>query len=165
VLAAVAILGIVYTLLADWAIQGLMAEGEAQRRLEASLLADRRLSELEATVEAGGVPPLGVTEAEQEGFILKVEVVPLDLALAGLTIEPTRTSGPEQPSAQGQSLLSAGPQGSASLLRRIDVRVSWTEGTSERAVGRTTFAFDRESARPLLEQLDAKALAQSGAAP
>jgi hypothetical protein len=149
VLAAVAILGIVYTLLADWAIQGLMAEGEAQRRLEASLLADRRLSQLEATIEAGAAPPLGVTEAEEEGFTLKVEVVPLDLALAGLKSEPMRTNGREEPS----------------LLRRIDVRVSWTEGTGERAVGRTTFAFDRESARPLLEQLDAKALAQSGATP
>jgi hypothetical protein len=165
VLAAVAILGIVYTLLADWAIQGLMAEGEAQRRLEASLLADRRLSQLEATIEAGAAPPLGVTEAEEEGFTLKVEVVPLDLALAGLKSEPMRTNGREERSVPDQSLLSAGPRGSPSLLRRIDVRVSWTEGTGERAVGRTTFAFDRESARPLLEQLDAKALAQSGATP
>ncbi len=52
VLAAVAILGIVYVVLADVAMQGLFAEGRAKRRLEASLKADLHLSELEVEIEA-----------------------------------------------------------------------------------------------------------------
>ena len=46
VLAAVALLGILYAVLARVAIEGLRAEGDSERRLEASLLADERVNDL-----------------------------------------------------------------------------------------------------------------------
>ena len=45
VLAAVSVLAIVYLVLANVAIEGLRAEGESMRRLEASLIADELLSD------------------------------------------------------------------------------------------------------------------------
>lgn len=160
VLAAVAILGIVYTLLADWAIQGLLAEGEARRRLDASLVADRVLGELEAAVEAGNAPPLGVEESEQDGFAVRVEVTAVDLVQAGLEAEPLETRDRRrQEAGESGSFLAAGAQGAPSAMRRIHVSVTWEEGLREVETTRTTFALDREPIRALLEQLDAEAIA------
>ncbi len=46
VLAAVAVLGLLYTVLASAAVQGLRSEGESRRRLEASLLMDEQLVQI-----------------------------------------------------------------------------------------------------------------------
>jgi prepilin-type N-terminal cleavage/methylation domain-containing protein len=153
VLVAVAVLGIVYTLLAQIAAQGLRAEGESRRELRASLLADRTLFELESGAELGTVPPVGSQpEREEDGFLVNVEVEPYPLDL------PERSPRARQEQAGGSrtaSLLHAGPGNAAPALRRIDVRVSWSEGTSELEVRRTSFALDREAAGPLLEALAA----------
>ena len=80
VLAAVAVLGIVYVVVAQGAIEGLQTQGDAGRRLRASLLADRTLSELELAVAAGAAPEIGETQASEEDFAVVVEVAPFDLA-------------------------------------------------------------------------------------
>jgi len=81
VLAAVAVLGLVYSVLATAAIQGLRAEGDAGRRFRASLLADQRITEVEAQVAAGQTPEIGETEARAEEFTVRTVVKALDLAI------------------------------------------------------------------------------------
>ena len=59
VLGAVAVLAILYTVLASVAIQALRAEGESRRRMEASLLIGEHMAALEAAIALGGVPDVG----------------------------------------------------------------------------------------------------------
>jgi prepilin-type N-terminal cleavage/methylation domain-containing protein len=166
VLAAVAILGIAYITLGSSGIQGLQHEGEARRRLEASLLADSVLSEIEAGLEAGAAPPLGEEESEADGFTIAVEVAPFSIVVPeeqdknGKRLGDARSrlggSGAQaqDPVIPGPSLLGddSGP-GVVSPLRRIDVRIVWNEGFGERSVSRTTFALDSEAARDTLEAI------------
>jgi prepilin-type N-terminal cleavage/methylation domain-containing protein len=144
VLAAVAILGGLYVVLADVAMQGLRAEGESQRRLEASLLADYHLSELEIQLEAGIAPELGRTESEEDAFRIELDVKPFEISLPDLRTDTGVVSGLPLP---------ADDPGAAALeaLRAIELTVSWLEGEEERSVVRTTYAFDLEAVSELLE--------------
>jgi prepilin-type N-terminal cleavage/methylation domain-containing protein len=153
VLAAVAILGIAYITLGSSGIQGLQHEGEARRRLEASLLADSVLSEIEAGLEAGAAPPLGEEESEADGFTIAVEVEPFSIVVPeeqdknGKRLGDARSrlggSGAQaqDPVIPGPSLLGddSGP-GVVSPLRRIDV--DHLERNRRALVSRTTFALD-----------------------
>jgi prepilin-type N-terminal cleavage/methylation domain-containing protein len=166
VLAAVAILGIAYITLGSSGIQGLQHEGEARRRLEASLLADSVLSEIEAGLEAGAAPPLGEKESEADGFTITVEIAPFSIVVPeeqgkdGKRLGDARSrlggsdAQAQEPVIPGPSLLGddSGP-GVVSPLRRIDVRIVWNEGFGERSVSRTTFALDSEAARDTLEAI------------
>jgi prepilin-type N-terminal cleavage/methylation domain-containing protein len=144
VLAAVAILGGLYIVLAGVAMQGLRAEGESQRRLEASLLADRQLSDLEIQLEAGILPAVGRTETEQGPFEVALDVQPFEMPL------------PEEGVEDGEGMESPPPEydpGAAALesLLAIELTVTWLEGGEERSVGRTTYALDLEAASGQLE--------------
>jgi prepilin-type N-terminal cleavage/methylation domain-containing protein len=151
VLAAVAVLGIVYVVVARAAIQGLQVEGDASRRLRASLLADRVLNDLELAMAAGSAPPVGRTEADEEDFAIVVEVTPFDVAtlLESARLEAAATSAPSSPLA----LLAPSARGAAAPLLSIGVRVSWIEGVIEQEVTRTSFAFDREAVSTQLEAI------------
>jgi prepilin-type N-terminal cleavage/methylation domain-containing protein len=171
VMAAVAVLGLVYTVLGRAGIQGLQHEGEAERRIAASLLADQVLEEIEAGLEAGVVPRLGEEEREVGEFAVAITVQPYDLLLP----EPEETApgatGERGPRRPGQSLrdeeadlgpsLLVGARGDPSPLRRIDVRVIWVEGFGERSVERTSFGLDAQAAQESLAALDAAAEASS----
>ena len=162
VLAAVAVLALVYTALAQAAMQGLSHEGDASRRLRASLLADLALAEIEGQLAAGVAPPAGLIEAEEEEFALSVEVRPFDLgafallageAAAALRAEPTGLEGaqPGEPSFQLLTALPAAP----SPLIEIEIRVAWVEGGFEQVVTRTSFAADPAAVAAALEGLGA----------
>ena len=86
VLAAAAVVGAAFTVLAQINIQGLRAEGTAMRRLEASLLADRVLSDMEAQLMMGVAPQVGRDEREMEGFWVfhRLMAVLLPVAASGL---------------------------------------------------------------------------------
>ncbi len=149
VLAAVVVVGITYGTFFRAGGDMLQREGENKRRIEASLLADRRLAEIEAEADRGLVPSEELTE-EQEGiFDIEVEVVP---ALIELTAHERGTpfggSAPDP-----NSLLGSPARPGSSTLRRIDVRVRWTEGYAEREIERTTFAFDPAGAQAVLQSL------------
>ncbi len=149
VLGAVALLAILYTALAGSAIEGLRSEGESRRRLEASLLADERLAEIELSLASGVVPPIGSAEEELERFRVVTEVQPLEL--------PPR---PESDAARAErtslaakraariaekdvpSLFAPPRSGTAPALLGIDVIVRWDDGIFEREVRRTTYALD-----------------------
>jgi hypothetical protein len=146
------VLGLVYTVQAGIAIQSLQAEGESGRKLRASLVADRTLAELEMNLDLGVGPPVGREEREEEDFVVEVEVAAFDLELPAARRRGRRERTSDEPAA---SLLHRGPGSSASPLRRIDVRVGWSEGVFEREVRRTSFALDAEAAAPILESLAA----------
>ena len=78
VMAAVLVLGMLYSVLATAAIQGLRSEGESKRRIEASLLADRWLSDLEIQLALGQVPEKGTQQEEVESYSVSTNVVPFD---------------------------------------------------------------------------------------
>jgi prepilin-type N-terminal cleavage/methylation domain-containing protein len=131
VLAAVAILGILYVVLADVAMQGLLSEGRSRRRLEASLVADQALSDIEIEMAFGGPPPDGRSEDEQEHFTVIVET------------EPFVVPVPPEESAPGVPVLDPTPPSEGlSSLREIVVTVSWLEGKNEHQLSRTTYGYD-----------------------
>lgn len=168
VMAAVLVLGLLYTVLADTAMRGLRSEGVSRRRTEASLLADDRLSQLELELALGQVPKTGEEEETVEPYHIGVRVEPWDPAPLLGAIEklakerapahrpggsgskppaqaPTATAAAAAGGAQApvlQSLFSPPRPGEEGRLRRIDVWVAWQEGDREERVARTTFAFD-----------------------
>jgi prepilin-type N-terminal cleavage/methylation domain-containing protein len=152
VMAAVAVLGLVYVVVARGAMQGLQTEGDASRRLRASLLADRVLTDLELNLAGGSAPALGQTETSEEEFTVVVEVSPFDIAslLEAANLEPPGPAASTTP----LELLNPSVRGGVPTLLTIAVGVAWMEGISEQEVTRTSFAFDLEAAAPLLETID-----------
>jgi len=140
VLAAVLVLGVLYTVLAGVAIEGLRSEGTSMRRIEASLLADRLLVELEEQIAAGSMPPIGVIEEEEDIFELAIEVRELDVA----SITPPELPGSEREAqrAGAPSLFGNDSGTQPSRLREIEVLIVWLEGDREFSVRRTSYAFD-----------------------
>jgi prepilin-type N-terminal cleavage/methylation domain-containing protein len=153
VLAAVAILAMVYVVLAGAAIQGLRAEGESERRLRASLVADEVLTELEAGLAAGAAPPLGSDQSQRGEFEVRVEVENFELPAGLLGAEPPPPGEERGGTAVLTSLLASTRPEMPGPLRSFRVEVAWSEVEEEHRVTRTTYAFDLEAARPLLEQI------------
>ncbi len=158
VMAAVAIFGLVYVVIARVAIGGLGLEGDAERRLRASLLADRALTEIEIALRAGAAPRLGRTERSEDEFRVAVDVAPLDPAQLGLAeaLAPPATGaalGAGTGATPAPSLLTPAPGSGAAALLGLEVHVRWDEGGVEQEVVRTSFALDLAAAAPLLEGL------------
>ena len=135
VMAAVALLGILYTVLARVAIEGLRAEGESKRRLEASLLADARMEATFNTLEGSvAMPPVGHSEVTEGDFTIALDVTmfqpPTEWGLADAEAPPPLLFGsaPGAPGALG--------------LRTVELTVSWLEGAEARHVSRTMFLVD-----------------------
>ena len=147
VMAAVIVLGLLYSLLASAAIGGLRAEGTSRRRLEASLLADQTLYELEGQILLGSLPEIGGSEEELDEYLVTVNVQPFDPT----PFLPQETEGRDEPTS---SLLDPPANVDESLLRILEVVVSWSEGLDEYRVVRTTFAYDVAAVAPLLGSFD-----------
>jgi len=147
VMAAVALLGILYTFLAKAATQGVRSEAESKRRMEASLLADATLAEIETRLALGETLQLERSEREEGDFEVSVEVTPFELPaeLAGETAAATTPGAPNP--------LGAGDAEAPNLLQRVEVRVVWKDGIFERSAERVTFAFDAEAAQALAQAL------------
>ena len=145
VLAAVAILGIWFAVLANVAIQGLRAEGENERRIRASLLADRTLTEIELNLDIDVLPDETADEFEEDEFAIRVEAVPFaDLEVGG-------ESDTNLVDVIAGELPSLAPD-----LYGIYVTVTWTEGAVEKVVRRTTYFWD---SGPINEKLSGQAQA------
>jgi prepilin-type N-terminal cleavage/methylation domain-containing protein len=146
VMAAVALLGILYTVLARVAIEALRAEGESERRLEASLLADTKLAESFTAGETGvGIPPVGHTEKSEGNFM-----VALDVALFEPPVEWDLT----EPVGRTPLIFAASPGvPGAQALRTVKLTVSWLEGAEERHVSRTMILVDFERVAALAAQV------------
>jgi prepilin-type N-terminal cleavage/methylation domain-containing protein len=147
VMAAVALLGIVYTFLAKAATQGVRSEADSRRRMEASLLADATLAEIEIRLATGETLQPERTEEEKEEFRISVEVTPFEFA-AELADKLAGTA-PKAPSALGTPGAEV-----PSLVQRVEVRVVWDDGIFERSAERVTFAFDTQAAQALTGALE-----------
>jgi prepilin-type N-terminal cleavage/methylation domain-containing protein len=149
VLAAVAIMGIWYTVIATGALYGLRSEGENLRRIRASLVADEYLAEIESTMALAGPLPLREEEIEDEDEGLSIRITVSEFVPEG-----------EEPVDGLEGLISGEQKGMLEFLRAIRVEVAWQEGLEEHTVERETFAFDREAWRLFVESkgtsLDAK---------
>jgi type II secretory pathway pseudopilin PulG len=158
VLGAVALLGILYTVLIGQNIQGVRAEGESRRRLEASLLADERMADLEFGLAAGTAPPLGRTETEAGDFVLIQNVTAFEPPpefvaedTGGLQAPPGLTGPP--------SLLST-PRGGTPALRTVELAVVFVDDFAELRdeapayAARTTYALDLEAAATLRDGVE-----------
>ena len=181
VMAAVLVLGLIYTLLAQAAIRGVSAEGVSRRRVEASLIADRYLADLESQAALGQIPTSGGEEEDVDVYRVDVKVQSydptpmleaMDAALkerGGLAwkhrspapkapqksdLNPNPSGGPAD-AAPVEDLLAAPRPGQDSRLRRIDVSVAWQEGDRVEQVLRTTFAFDRSGLDALFPKKNA----------
>jgi prepilin-type N-terminal cleavage/methylation domain-containing protein len=171
VLAAVAVMALVYSMLATAAIQGLRAEGDAGRRLRASLIADQRLTEIEAQIAVGQTPDVGTSETEDGDFIVRMDVEPLDLQIGDTKASKRsrdrleRAVGARKDTKEeAGSLLRRGGPNQPPMLRRVDLTVAWPEGGGEQQVRRTTYGIDAVAAAPLIEQLVAAAAAEQAQA-
>ena len=145
VLASIAILGIVYTILAGVAARWLAAEGEARRRMQAALLADRALAEIEAQVVAGNVPPAGENEWQDESQLYHIAT-----KISDLVVPPDLAALPERKLPENAPTLFPTTSGAPSYLRRIDVVVGWEESGQPFEIRRTTAAFDIQAAALIL---------------
>jgi len=152
VLAAVLVVGMVFPILARMNIQGLRAEGNSARRLEASLMADQAVAEIEAQLAGGTAPQVGQDEREQDGFQIQVEVTPLEFTLEALPEELAATPRPGD-EAPGNSLLATPDSGRVTPLRHVHIAVAWQDGVFEESVVRDTFVFDAASISGTLEGL------------
>ena len=147
VLGAVAILGVSYIVLATTSIQGLKAIGGGQRRIEASLLADKAVAELEVAAETGQLVDPRRDEWESGPFEVKLDVFDMSFRYEG-TGEPedaedlleflgNEANGEFAPHRKTNLLLG--------YLREVHVSVSWKDGVDELEVTRTAFIYDQQS--------------------
>jgi prepilin-type N-terminal cleavage/methylation domain-containing protein len=138
VMAAVLVLGLLYTVLASSAMRGLRSEGVDRRRADAEMIADRELSEIETQL-ANGVPlEDGLAERDQDAFKVSSDVEPYDvLAMlpAPLPAEIAKSSDPRAPSVLHD-------ERGKTRMRRVSVVVAWDEAGAEDHVERTTFAYN-----------------------
>ena len=177
VLAAVSLLIVLFIPLVRAAIDGLRSEGDSRRRMEASLLADNALAELESDLVIGIVPAVGEEPWEVREFrgITKVTSFELPEVIEENDSEFANQRIHEIGSLEGdlgaeQTIFPLPGSNEESPLRKIEITVSWpgfgdpdpSEGAAElrNRVVRTTFAFDLISVRPKL-RLDLEAQADA----
>jgi hypothetical protein len=176
VLAAVAILGIWYVVIAAMAADGLRHQGESRRRLEAGLLADQFLAEVEASTIDGSAPEGGEEEIEEGDYTIRVFITPfvfgnpgaqaamqksLQAALRQSAGRESENSEISPPSRDMQTLLATEMPGITHNLRAIHVNVSWDEVMTRRSIARTSYAFDLVSARKAYESPEGEEAANS----
>jgi len=142
VLAAVAILGIWYMVAATIAMQGLRAEGQSQRQIRASLIADEVLADLESDFALASPPPAQDDETERDEFTIRVEIKPYELTLPG----SAQTKNAPTP-----ALEKLAGSGGHSVLSQVRVEVRWADGVDEQSVIRETFGLDLGPAAAALQ--------------
>jgi len=160
VLAAVMILAIWFVVLAGSGMSGLRAEGESRRRLEAAMIADQAMADLEAGVVDGVLPELGSQVTEQGPYTVAVTVAPFEERVAETPEEPVAEGAPP---ANLETLLAAELAERLPDLLSFEVLVTWDEGMYEESVARTSFAFDLTTAQQAYDEAGIPPL--DGAAP
>jgi hypothetical protein len=131
-------------MLARGAIQGMRYEGDASRRLAASLLADRALFDAESALALDALPEAGRQEREEGEFRVIQEVAPFEPGALGVpelfSARPAEAGAPRPP-----------PSPATPKLFLVTVQVAWTDGLVEQSVTRATFAYDASDLAQLLE--------------
>jgi prepilin-type N-terminal cleavage/methylation domain-containing protein len=146
VLGAVAILGISYMVLATAAIQAMQGIGQSQRRIEASLLADQTLIDVEISTETGQLIEPKLVTWQDGYFEVTLEIIDLSEVYQGKGLGENETSllgflgkeanGAFAPFRESNLLLG--------YLREVQIIVQWIEGGEELNVTRTAFLYDQQ---------------------
>jgi hypothetical protein len=158
VMAAVLVLGLLYTVLASAAMRGLRSEGIDRRRADADMIADRELTGIESDL-ASGIPfEDGLVEREEDPYRISSNIEPfsvLDLLPPPLGKEIAQGMDPKAISVlhdeRGQS-----------RIRRISVIVEWDEAGEPASVERITFAYDSAAIAQLFPQSGGAETADQG---
>lgn len=154
-MASVGILALIYVVLAQGAMQGILWEGDSRRRLEASMLADTVLAELEAGwLSAGETPEVGESEQEFDDYTVFITTTPVNpVALLGELQQDerirSRIGSPVDQVNPAGALNDLLPDGSP--LLDVLIEVVWTDAQDERKISRRTYALDMATLGPLLE--------------
>lgn len=146
VLAATMIFAMVMTVLISSSSMSVRRSGLSARRLEANLIADSVLADLEIEMKNRRAPEIDDEERTQDDFAIRVQRIDL----AGDDAAPAAAQDPLALSAGGSdptALLAAELPEVAKHLKRYDIEVSWLGNTGVAdKVTRTTFAFDWQAA-------------------
>jgi prepilin-type N-terminal cleavage/methylation domain-containing protein len=146
VLAAVAVLALVFTMLAEAAIVGLRSEGVDRRRAEASLIADRELVTLQSALVGGVVIEDGVETKEEEPFRISPQLAPEDVMAL---LPPALDREIRAESGDLETLLL--DERGESRIRRLSVVVEWDEtGEEPERVTRISHHLDTAGLEALL---------------
>lgn len=181
VLAATLIFALVMTVLVGTSSTAVHRAGQSARRLEANLVADAVIADLEIQMRKKTAPVVereewtvtGATEDEQYAIRLQNRAIQEALAAPAQSIaqeaaaaagNPAPTPTPALPGPGATRIGGAGGIGTllagelpevAKHLRQYDLEVSWEGIDGLESITRTTFAFDWEKARaefaPLFE--------------
>ncbi len=136
VLASAMIFAMVMTVLIGTSSTAVHNVGMSARRLEANLIADEILADLEIQMKRGIAPEISDSEPDREFFA--VQTTRADL----VTTEPAAPDEGDDIT----SMLSHGLPEVAKHLKQYDIEVSWIEQSGTHSVTRTTFAYDWELA-------------------
>ena len=131
VMAAIAIVAIVFTTLARVASEGLYSEGLSKRRFEASLLADEAVANLELSAMSGRAPVPGLSEFEEGLYRVTIDVRPFNVFDAVPAVPGP--AGPGIPKLASEQTVWA---------NAVKVTVAWPEGFDEGSVTRLTYTVD-----------------------
>ncbi len=162
VLAALAIFAVVMTVLIGTSTSAVHRAAVSARRLEANLLADAVVADLEIEMRRGIAPVVEKTEwkTEDEQYVIRLLNRTLQEALAAPTTTlAEEADGTASPAPRGPGATQIG--GSAGIgtllagelpevakhLRQYDVEVSWMDVDGPESLTRTTFAFDWQAAK------------------
>jgi len=138
VLAAAMIFAMVMTVLISTSSTAVHNVGVSARRLEANLVADELLADLEIQMKQGIAPVIEENETTRDQYAIRVfrtEIIQ-DQAAAD-------SGGPELSVA---SMLGTELPEVAKHLKQYDIEVSWFEQNGPQRVTRTSFAFDWQAA-------------------
>jgi Tfp pilus assembly protein PilV len=138
VLAAAMIFALVMTVLISTSSTAVHNVGVSARRLEANLVADELLADLEIQMKQGIAPVIEENETTRDQYAIRVfrtEIV---------QDQTSADSGGTQFSVA--SMLGAELPEVAKHLKQYDIEVSWFEQNGPQRVTRTTFAFDWQTA-------------------
>ena len=146
VLAAALIFALAVTVLIGTSSTGVHMAGVSAHRLEASLIADAELAQIEMLLNSQRTPPPAKEETD-DIYALRVLVEP--------AMAPSESGQEGAGSGVGSlgAILATEAPGLEAFLLRYEIRVEWLEGVRPMLVRRTTFAFDWEGARAALPDL------------
>lgn len=142
VLAAVVILSIWYIVIANAAVRGLGREGESIRLMEAAMLADNVLAEIEATTFDGTAPEHMEDTREEEPYSVEISITAFGGGGFAAPGAPQPEPGPDAPPPGLVQRVNGEMPGVAAHLRTITVKVLWGENDRANEVVRTSYAFD-----------------------
>ncbi len=160
VLAATMIFALVMTVLVGTSTTAVHRSGVAARRLEANLLADAIVADLEIGMRKQIAPVVERTEwtTEDENYVVRVQNRSIQEALAAPAQTVADEAAAASPAPAGPGATQIGGAGIGTLLagelpevakhlRQYDIEVVWIGPDGPESLTRTTFAFDWQAAK------------------